>query len=500
MNIKKEVSIIATIGPSSSNRDVFFDMVKNGLNIVRFNFSWGTEDERLKQINLIRDAEKSFGKKIPIIQDLPGPRVQLKDSHTYNEKEGGTLSLEDKKHIAFGVANNFDYIAASFIGKAEDLVSYRNAIKEFGGKMYLIAKIERKIAIENIDEIIASADAIMIARGDMGNEVPLEQIPFIQESIIQKASNAKKPVIIATQMLFSMTQNPVPERAEVTDVANAVVEGASAVMLSEETTVGKYPVEVVKVMKKIITESEMHLCKNTPTYFGEIKLKEKSQMGKLFIIRHQESEWNEKGLWTGWRDSHLTPYGFEKSEELGHLIKNVKFDYAFASMQVRSIETLSCILDEDCQYDVPTEHVKALNERSYGDYTGNNKWDVEKSIGKDEFEKLRRGWDYPVPNGETLKMVYNRVVPFFIEKVLPLLKNGKNVIIVSHGNAIRALMKYVESIPDDGIDKVEMLFSDILIYDLDDSGHMINKDIYSLKNRKFNIIRYIINLVKNFKK
>ena len=477
---KKEVKIIATMGPAVSAPEAFFPMVENGLDIVRFNFSWATEEERLKQIAMIREAEKKFGKKIPLIQDLPGPRIQLNGSHTYDKNEGGALTPEDKKYIAFGAANNFDYIAASFIGSAKDLESYRDAIKEFGGKAKLIAKIERKIAIDNIDEIIAEADAIMIARGDMGNEVPLEQIPFIQESIIEKANAVGKPVITATQMLLSMTQSPTPERAEVTDVANAIIEGTSAVMLSEETAIGKYPALAVAMMKKIIKETETHPHKIPSAYFGNSKPEEKIKMGKLFIVRHQESEWNEKGIWTGQRDIHLTPYGFETSEELGRLIKDVKFDHAFASMQVRSIETLACMLNEECQYDVPTDHVSALNERSYGDYTGKNKWEVEKLIGENEFEKLRRGWDYPVPNGETLKMVYERVVPFFIENILPLLRQGKNIIVVSHGNAIRALMKYIESISDKDISNVEMIFSNILVYDLDESGHMVHKEIRSI--------------------
>ena len=433
---------------------------------------------------MIREAEKKFGKKIPIMQDLPGPRIQTGSSHTYDANEGGALTPEDKKSIAFGVENDFDYIAASFIGTADDLVSYRSAIQEFGSKALLIAKIERKIAIDHVDEIIAGSDAIMIARGDMGNEVPLETIPFIQESIINKANDAGKPVIVATQMMFSMTENPIPERAEVTDVAEAVIQGASAVMLSEESASGKYPAQTVAMMKRIVNESQLHPHEIPAAYLDNALPQEKPAMGKLFIVRHQESEWNEKGLWTGWRDVHLTETGFERSGELGLLIKDFKLDHAFASMQVRSIETLACMLDAECQYDVPTDHESALNERSYGDYTGKNKWDVEKLIGENEFEKLRRGWDYPVPNGETLKMVYARVLSFFLEKVLPLLVAGKNVLIVSHGNTIRALIKYIESIPDDGISNIEMIFGSVLIYDLDETGHMIRKEVRKLDQGK----------------
>lgn len=148
-------------------------------------------------------------------------------------------------------------------------------------------------------------------------------------------------------------------------------------------------------------------------------------MGKFIVARHHESDWNHKGLWTGLRDRHLTDYGFEKSEEMGLLIKDIKIDYAFASMQVRSIETLSSMLEAKGQYDVLTEHSNAINERNYGDYTGKNKWDMEKILGEDGWNHVRREWDCPVPNGETLKMVYERVVPFFLNKILPYIREGK---------------------------------------------------------------------------
>ena len=136
--------------------------------------------------------------------------------------------------------------------------------------------------------------------------------------------------------------------------------------------------------------------------------------GKLIIARHHESEWNHLGKWTGTRDVHLTDYGFKKSEDMGFLIKDLSIDCAFASMEVRSIETLSCILNVCKKYEVPTEHNVALNERNYGDYTGKDKFEIEKILGEEEFKKLHRSWDYPIPNGESLKMVYNRVLPFFL--------------------------------------------------------------------------------------
>jgi bisphosphoglycerate-dependent phosphoglycerate mutase family 1 len=134
-------------------------------------------------------------------------------------------------------------------------------------------------------------------------------------------------------------------------------------------------------------------------------------MGKLLLARHHESEWNKEGRWTGLRDRHLTDYGFEKSNDMGLLIKDIKIDQAFASMQVRAIETLSCMLNVCERYNVPTEHSAALNERNYGDYTGLNKWEIEKEIGEEQFKQLRRGWDHPIPNGpfRSIATIFSRM-------------------------------------------------------------------------------------------
>lgn len=195
------------------------------------------------------------------------------------------------------------------------------------------------------------------------------------------------------------------------------------------------------------------------------------------MARHHESEWNKLGKWTGLRDRHLDPYGFEKSGDMGLLIKDIQIDYAFASMLVRSIETLSCMLNVCERYEVPTEHSAALNERDYGDYTGKNKWEMEQILGAEEFKKLRRGWDYQIPNGESLSMVYDRAVPYFKEKVVPLVNEGKNVLVVAHGNSLRAIIKYIESISDEGIADVEMPFGAIVIYDIDKDGHIVHKEV-----------------------
>lgn len=202
-----------------------------------------------------------------------------------------------------------------------------------------------------------------------------------------------------------------------------------------------------------------------------------NEMGTFIVVRHHESDWNHKGLWTGMRDRHLTEYGFKKSEEMGLLIKEIHIDHAFASMQVRSIETLSSMLEAMEQFHVPTEHSSSLNERDYGDYTGRDKWEMEKILGEDGWNAVRREWNCPIPNGETLKMVYERTLPFFLENILPRLKRGENVLMVSHGNAIRSLMKYIENIPDDKVKDIEMLFGAVVVYKLDENGHCVSKDI-----------------------
>jgi 2,3-bisphosphoglycerate-dependent phosphoglycerate mutase len=209
-----------------------------------------------------------------------------------------------------------------------------------------------------------------------------------------------------------------------------------------------------------------------------------TKAGKLVIVRHHESEWNKLGKWTGLYDAHLTPYGFEESEKMGELLHDICFDYAFASMQVRSIETLSSILSI-CKADpkLPTEHAAALDERDYGDYTGKNKWDIEKMIGEEEFNKLRRSWDYPIPHGETLKMVSERAVPFFLEKIVPLVTAGKNVLVVSHGNTIRTLIKFIEHVSDVDIAHIEMPFGGVLIYELDTKGHILHKEIRMVESK-----------------
>ena len=161
--------------------------------------------------------------------------------------------------IIFGINQGLDFVAASFVRNADAVREIRKVLNDANSDMEIISKIENEEGIQNIDEIIEESDGIMVARGDMGVEIPAAEVPFIQKMIIQKCNDAYKPVITATQMLDSMIRNPRPTRAEVTDVANAIYDGTDAIMLSGETAMGKYPVEALQTMVSIAVETESHL-------------------------------------------------------------------------------------------------------------------------------------------------------------------------------------------------------------------------------------------------
>lgn len=196
------------------------------------------------------------------------------------------------------------------------------------------------------------------------------------------------------------------------------------------------------------------------------------QRGKLLITRHAESEWNATGQWSGITDVHLSEKGFHQAGKFGVALRslNIQIDQAFCSQQIRTLETLEGILDASQQFDVPIERSAAINERDYGEYTGKNKWEMRDILGEEQFNRVRRGWDEPIPGGETLKMVYERTIPFYKDVVLPLLESGKNVLVVAHGNSIRALMKYIESLDETQIESLEMIIGDIVVYTLDNEG------------------------------
>ena len=172
------------------------------------------------------------------------------------------LSDRDVKDVIFGISQDMDFIAASFVQRAADVHAIRKVITDNNGKMEIISKIENMEGVDNIDEIIEASDGIMVARGDLGVEIPAEDVPLIQKMIINKCNAAGKPVIVATQMLESMINNPRPTRAEASDVANAIMDGTDAIMLSGETASGDYPEEAVKTMNKIANRIESSLQYN----------------------------------------------------------------------------------------------------------------------------------------------------------------------------------------------------------------------------------------------
>ncbi|HUT53527.1 MAG TPA: pyruvate kinase [bacterium] len=174
------------------------------------------------------------------------------------------LTAKDRVDLEFAAKEDIDFVALSFVRRPEDVLKVKRILAAKGKRTPVIAKIEKPQALECIDEIVAAADGIMVARGDLGVEIPLEQVPVVQKMLIRKANQAGKPVITATQMLRSMVDSPRPTRAEVTDVANAIWEGTDAVMLSEETASGHYPVDAVKVMDRIARTVEKDIAENAP--------------------------------------------------------------------------------------------------------------------------------------------------------------------------------------------------------------------------------------------
>jgi len=329
--------IVATMGPATANMDVLEEMVRNGLDICRINFSHGDYDAVLKTIHNIRELNKKLNSHVGILGDLQGPKlrigviknnlanlvngkeiiitthecegdeeriyitypnfpqdvqngelvliddgkIQLKVNETNGKDEvkctiinGGPLSskkgvnlpntkislpcltIKDIRDLEFALEQDFDWIALSFVRSVTDVVELKDIIKNSGKRAKVIAKIEKPEAIREIDNIIDVSDGIMVARGDLGVELPMEQVPLLQKMIVKKCVTYSKPVIIATQMMESMITSYTPTRAEVNDVANAVLDGADAVMLSAETSVGKFPSLVIEMMSRIIRQVE----------------------------------------------------------------------------------------------------------------------------------------------------------------------------------------------------------------------------------------------------
>lgn len=196
----------------------------------------------------------------------------------------------------------------------------------------------------------------------------------------------------------------------------------------------------------------------------------KSSSGKLVIVRHSASAWNVLGKWTGTRDVHVTPEGLEQAAQMGERLQDINFDYAYISQQIRTKETFEAIKNGSKQYGLSFEASSALNERDYGVYTGMEKDAVEKVIGREAYDELRRSWDGQIEGGESLKQVYQRTIPFYLRIILPRLRHGQDVLVVAHGNSIRSLVKYIENLSDEQIGNMEMLHETALVYEVDVEG------------------------------
>lgn len=204
--------------------------------------------------------------------------------------------------------------------------------------------------------------------------------------------------------------------------------------------------------------------------------------GKLILVRHGESEWNALGKWTGKTDVSITAEGARLSRELGAKLRDLRFDVAYSSRLARTIETLDEVLAGAGQENVPRIESSEINERDYGVYTGMKKEEVRQEIGEEAYLALRRGWDRPIENGESLKDVYARTVPYYQSDILPRLKTGENVLVVAHGNSLRALVKYLEGVSDAGIASTEFGHNCAYIYEVDESGLQATKNVVDLED------------------
>lgn len=246
LRLKRHVKIVCTLGPASQSAKVIGDLLKAGMDIARLNLNYGTLDEHAHTIALVRKLSKELGLQIGILLDCPGLKKYASAS----------ISTAFKKHLEFARSQDVDFVALSFISTAAQVREVRKLLAAIDYKVPLIVKIERSQALLDSKKILQISDGIMVARGDLAIQISIEKVPLAQKRLIKAANQLGKPVITATQMLESMVQSAHPTRAEATDVANAVLDGTDALMLSEESAVGRYPVAAVRIMAKIAVEAE----------------------------------------------------------------------------------------------------------------------------------------------------------------------------------------------------------------------------------------------------
>lgn len=200
-------------------------------------------------------------------------------------------------------------------------------------------------------------------------------------------------------------------------------------------------------------------------------------MAYLVLVRHGQSEWNALGLWTGQEDVALSEQGVAEARKAAEYLEDIELHKAHTSRHSRAQHTLREVLEALHKVELEIIEHEALNERHYGDYQAKNKWDIKEQIGEEEFNKLRRNWDHPVPNGETLKDVSERVLPYYEKHILEDLKAGKNVIVSAHGNSLRALMKHLDQVSDDKAHEVEIGTGGVHVYEINENGTVISKEI-----------------------
>jgi len=199
-------------------------------------------------------------------------------------------------------------------------------------------------------------------------------------------------------------------------------------------------------------------------------------MPYLILARHGQSQFNAKSLWTGIWDVPLTKKGRRDASLMARVIKDIKPAVAYTSLLSRARDTLEIILEDNHWTRVRVRASAALNERDYGDLTGMNKWSVEEQFGEEQFDKWRRGWDEPVPDGETLKHVFRRAAPYYEEHILPDIKHGQNVLVVAHGNSLRALTKFIEELSNQQVEDLDLPFGLVAVYEFDAHAKIIHKE------------------------
>ncbi|HXY74773.1 MAG TPA: pyruvate kinase [Dehalococcoidales bacterium] len=261
--IRRHAKIVCTLGPASSSASMIRKLLSAGMDIVRLNLNYGTLEEHAGIIKTVRKLSSELDLQTGVLLDCPGLK----------KYPDATVENAFKSHLQFAKENDIDFVALSFISNAQQVEAVHRLLESMEYSVPLIVKIEKDGALQDSDRILEMADGIMVARGDLAIQISIEKVPLAQKKLIRSANQCGKPVITATQMLESMVKSPTPTRAEATDIANAVLDGTDALMLSEETSIGKYPVTAVETMVKIAMEAETafpHLARLRDAHLSSI--------------------------------------------------------------------------------------------------------------------------------------------------------------------------------------------------------------------------------------